>query len=304
MEAWCWGYNQQHMPQSQKARRWYAELDLKPWCTDEQLHQAYRQAAKKFHPDRHGGSEKAGQRFQTITSSYNELLDHRKIWGAAKKPDEDPVSGRRTNTSSSSGAGAGNARRAGSAFYTDGAAGDHGGHGSTWPRPITDEFNYNGPKAHLKALYENQDPNYVFSSRGFRAPKFAGRVDPFGTLNRATPQHYSATEGRVRTILCGAFLVCAGLLAWTASTSRMPWQQSTLNSRWGAGRADGQPMEHGRHNAVARSSATVGAAVSRRACAEDEEQARRLKLEGDAAKSRGDFTAANAAYTKAARLVS
>lgn len=295
------------MPQSQKARRWYAELDLKPWCTDEELHHAYRQAAKKFHPDRHGGSEQAGQRFQIITSSYNELLDHRKVWGAAKKPNDDPASSRTQSTSSTSSAGAGKAKRASSSFYTGKSAGtaytegfdpsDHGGHGSSWPRPSTEHFN--GPNGHLKAMYENQDPNYVFNSRGFRAPKAAGRVDPFTNLNRASPQHYSTTEGRVRSILCGAFLVCAGLLALTASTSRMPWQQSTLNSRW-----DSQPMGHGRHNAVARSTATVvRGAVPELARAENEEQARRLKREGDAAKSRGDFAAANAAYTKAASLV-
>ena len=285
------------MPDSQKARRWYAELDLKPWCTDDELHEAYREAAKQFHPDRHGGSEQASQRFQIITSSYNELLDHRKVWGAANKPD-DPVSGQKSKPNPTSGGG-----RAGASFYTGKSSGtaynegytpsDHGGHGSSWPRPVTDHFN--GANGHLKAMYENQDPNYVFSSRGFRAPKASGRVDPFSTLNRATPQHYSATEGRVRSVLCGAFLVCAGLLAWSATSSRMPWQQSTLNSRW-----DAQPMGHGRHNAVAKTPAVVRGTAS----AESEDQARRLKLEGDAAKSRKDFAAANACYEKAARLVS
>ena len=300
------------MPDSQQARRWYTELELKPWCSDEELQEAYRELAKKYHPDRHGGSEKAGARFQGITSSFNELLEHRKKWGAAKKPADDPLSGGQRSGSAGSSGGGGGGGGTGSAgsssFYTGKTAGtsysegfspgDHGGHGSSWPRPITEHFN--GANGHLKAMYANQDPNYVFTGRGFRAPKHGVRGDPFGALNRATPQHYSQTEGRVRTVLCGTFLVCAGLLAWTAgSSARMPWQQSTLNSRW-----DSQPMGHGRHNAVAKQLAgATPSPASSAASARASEEARRLKIEGDAARSRGDYTAANAAYSKAATLV-
>ena len=58
------------MPDSQQARRWYRELDLKAHCEDNELHNAYRSLALKWHPDRHAdGGELITQRFQLITSA-------------------------------------------------------------------------------------------------------------------------------------------------------------------------------------------------------------------------------------------
>lgn len=231
---------------------------------------------------------------------YNELVQHRKKWGAAKKPDADPLGG----GSSTGGRGRGTAttggytgKTAGTTPQSDHFAGDHGGHGSAWPKPSTPH--YGGAQGHLNAMFDSQDRNFKFTGRGFRAPT-KGNADPFSALNRATPQHYSRTESRVRTVLVGGFLVFAGLTLLTASTARMPWQQSTLNSRW-----DKHPMWHGRHNSGAKPTAATATPVrgDTGAKATAAAEARKLKAEGDQAKLRGDFAAANVAYTTANRLV-
>ena len=74
------------MAASHAARQWYAELDLPPHCTDDELSSAYRELAKRWHPDLHGGDGDAAKRFQRISSAHTELRAHRKVWGAAERP--------------------------------------------------------------------------------------------------------------------------------------------------------------------------------------------------------------------------
>jgi DnaJ-domain-containing protein 1 len=60
----------------------YATLGLKPEATTEQVHAAYRDACRKYHPDRLNGQnvephpvELAVQRFKEVTAAYQRLKD-------------------------------------------------------------------------------------------------------------------------------------------------------------------------------------------------------------------------------------
>ena len=96
-----------------------------------------------------------------------------------------------------------------------------------------------------------------FSGRGFQRPNMADVQ-----VNRATPQHYSATEGRVRSVLSVGVLLCGVLLAWSAVGQTPPWSRSTRpydfgrRARYGAPPATGgKPLDQA---AAAAAAATAG----------------------------------------------
>jgi len=60
----------------------YSALGLKPGATREEVHTAYRDACRKYHPDRLNGQnvelhliELAVQRFKEVTAAYQRLKD-------------------------------------------------------------------------------------------------------------------------------------------------------------------------------------------------------------------------------------
>lgn len=51
----------------------YAVLGLKPGASDEEVKRAYRQLAKKYHPDANPGDETAARKMQEINAAYEQI---------------------------------------------------------------------------------------------------------------------------------------------------------------------------------------------------------------------------------------
>ena len=51
----------------------YAVLGLTPDATDEEVKQAYRKLAKKYHPDANPGDEAAARKMQEINAAYDQI---------------------------------------------------------------------------------------------------------------------------------------------------------------------------------------------------------------------------------------
>ena len=70
-----------------KLAQCYANLELSPGATVDEIHKAWRKLILKYHPDRYPGDkakmERATRITQIINESYNTLLDH---LDADKKP--------------------------------------------------------------------------------------------------------------------------------------------------------------------------------------------------------------------------
>uniref|UniRef100_A0A7S4QGA9 J domain-containing protein n=1 Tax=Alexandrium monilatum TaxID=311494 RepID=A0A7S4QGA9_9DINO len=56
----------------------YAYFGLSPEATEKDLDNAYRQLAKKMHPDKNGGTDEAKQRFQCMKERYEKLKARRR----------------------------------------------------------------------------------------------------------------------------------------------------------------------------------------------------------------------------------
>lgn len=66
---------------------YYKILEITEDASDEQIKQAYRKLAKKYHPDSNPGNESAALKFQEITEAYNVLSDvsKRKAYDAKRR---------------------------------------------------------------------------------------------------------------------------------------------------------------------------------------------------------------------------
>src|SRR5690606_28319048 len=56
----------------------YSTLEVPRDASEEQIKQAYRKLAMKYHPDRNGGSAEAEERFKNVTEAYDVLRDPQK----------------------------------------------------------------------------------------------------------------------------------------------------------------------------------------------------------------------------------
>ena len=58
-----------------KRQSYYRELGVQPDATPDQIREAYRKLAKRYHPDRNPGDSKAEERFKRIGEAYRVLTD-------------------------------------------------------------------------------------------------------------------------------------------------------------------------------------------------------------------------------------
>ncbi len=60
---------------SRQLKRYYEELGVQPDATPDQIREAYRRLAKKYHPDRNAGDRLAEERFKRVGEAYRVLSD-------------------------------------------------------------------------------------------------------------------------------------------------------------------------------------------------------------------------------------
>jgi curved DNA-binding protein CbpA len=73
----------------------YTVLDVDKSATPEEIKRAYRKKVAEWHPDKHGGSKEATEKFQDIQHAYDVLSDaKRRSLHDLGMPDEDPASPR------------------------------------------------------------------------------------------------------------------------------------------------------------------------------------------------------------------
>ena len=56
----------------------YQVLGVSPDASDEEIKQAYRKLAKKYHPDLNPGDEAAAKKMQQINAAYDQLKNPEK----------------------------------------------------------------------------------------------------------------------------------------------------------------------------------------------------------------------------------
>ena len=57
----------------------YKVLGVSPDASDEEIKQAYRRLAKKYHPDRNQGSEEAAKKMQEVNAAYEQIKNPEKV---------------------------------------------------------------------------------------------------------------------------------------------------------------------------------------------------------------------------------
>ncbi len=67
-------------PQQKQTEQWYANLELEPGATLDDVKQAYRELMRKYHPDKHLGDpdrhKAATELAQSLTDAYQALVEH------------------------------------------------------------------------------------------------------------------------------------------------------------------------------------------------------------------------------------
>ena len=58
----------------------YSILGLAHGASDEEVKKAYKQLAKKYHPDIAGNSEEAARKMQEINAAYDQIINHKNEW--------------------------------------------------------------------------------------------------------------------------------------------------------------------------------------------------------------------------------
>lgn len=86
------------MAEGAKARKLYRVLGVSSNISDEELKEAYRAAALKWHPDRHGGAarEDAEFKFREAQAAYDDLVSHREKHGSGTSS-HDPLNRQRAH---------------------------------------------------------------------------------------------------------------------------------------------------------------------------------------------------------------
>ena len=67
-------------PQQKQTEQWYANLELEPGATLDEVKQAYRELMRRYHPDKHVGDpnrhKAATALAQSLTEAYQALVKH------------------------------------------------------------------------------------------------------------------------------------------------------------------------------------------------------------------------------------
>lgn len=61
----------------------YQVLGISPTATDDEVKQAYRRLAKKYHPDHNNGSAEAEKKMMQVNDAYAQIMDMRKNGGSS-----------------------------------------------------------------------------------------------------------------------------------------------------------------------------------------------------------------------------
>ncbi len=61
----------------------YKILGLKPGATDDEIKKAYKEMAKKYHPDLHGNSPEAAEMMKKINEAYDILINHKNTYSSS-----------------------------------------------------------------------------------------------------------------------------------------------------------------------------------------------------------------------------
>lgn len=68
------------LPQYRRIRQYYANLELRPGASLEEVRRAYRDLMRRYHPDKHAGDAErhraATELAQSLTQAYRALVEH------------------------------------------------------------------------------------------------------------------------------------------------------------------------------------------------------------------------------------
>ena len=92
----------------------YKVLGVSPDASDEEIKRAYRQLAKKYHPDRNPGDQEAAKKMQQINAAYEQIKNPEKAQSGQSYGygGYDPFSGYHQRNTYSEGSGADQNQRA------------------------------------------------------------------------------------------------------------------------------------------------------------------------------------------------